>query len=260
MKLILSVAVLLMTASAFGAVETFGETDTGLEALELESINGPITVEQAAGSRLTVSWRISADDQVSLERMEVLSEENSGTLSVWTEFADGDHTVHGGRVEYTVGVPEGWDGELHLTQVNGPVSCLAGGDYSIYVQCVNGEVELRDVTGQAELEIVNGELEFQGLPRLSDVSVVSASVRGRISELSENLSVESVSGNLHLYIDEELPGTVEVTTMSGDISIADGLSGFSFESSMVGESASRGQGEPIISVSTVSGRVEIETN
>lgn len=248
---------LLLTALTAAEMEETGGLTTGLEGLDLENVSGSITVVGSLEEELSVDWVITAAGQPGLDRVSVETSERDGRLLVSTSYGESEVDAGGGDVAYTVGVPNGWDGSLWLEQVSGDITCTGGGSFNLYAECVSGRVEVRDVTGTTELSAVSGEVVFGGLPKLAVAEVVSGSLEGAIEPLASDLQVESVSGDITLSLPDELPGRIEVSTLSGGLDIAPGLDGFTVEDEPMGTEAWMGESTPVLDISTVSGGISI---
>lgn len=255
MRYALLCAVLLAALTA-AEVEEAGGLTTDLRRIELENVSGSITVVPSSGNGLSVDWVITAAGQPGLDAVSVESGERDGRLMVSTSCEESEDMAD---VAFTVGVPPDWDGSLRLEQVSGDITCTGGGEFDLYAECVSGRVEARDITGTAELSAVSGEVVFSGLPGLESAGVVSGSLEGALVPLASDLEVESVSGDITLSLPEELPGRVEVSTLSGNLDIGPGLEGFTVEEEPMGTEAWMGDSTPVLDISTVSGGIIIRS-
>src|SRR5688572_18743675 len=96
-------------------------------------------------------------------------------------------------VDYDVQVPRGT--ELTVTAINGEVAIRElSGDVS--VEAVNGEIAISDVSGDVSAGVVNGDIT--------------------ISEVSGDISVEAVNGGIEL---ERVSGSVDGSSVNGRIEV-----------------------------------------
>ena len=257
MKVLYIAAALALSSPALAAVESTGSVDTSASIVELEGISGIIEVQAANIEELEVDWTVTAATAEQLEKVTVETREEDGALSVWVDFAEGDMSLEDHGVDFSLRVPADWEGRLDLRQVSGDITCIAGGTFDLMAQCVSGDLEVYGVTGDVHLRTVSGGLLFADLPGLREAQVVSGTMQGSIERLENSLEIDCVSGTIDLAIPDDLPGRVDISAMSGGIEIGEGLSGFTLEEGVAGISAARGSGEPVLSVSSLSGEAAL---
>jgi len=257
MRIPFTAAALVLSSLALAAVERTGGVVTGASMLKLEGVSGSIVVEPADAEEVEVGWTVTAETADQLEMVSVETREDDGILSVWVDFAGDDVSLDGHGVDFRLRVPADWEGRLDLQQVSGDITCTEGGRFDLVAQCVSGDLEVFGVTGEVHLKTVSGGLFFADLPGLREAQVVSGTMQGSAERLENSLEIDCVSGTIDLAIPDELPGRVDVSAMSGDIEIGEGLSGFTLEEGLTGFSAARGSGEPVLSISSLSGEVAL---
>jgi len=259
MRFLSTAAALVLSSLALAAVERSGGMVTDASMVELEGVSGSIVVEPGDAAEVEVDWTVTAETAEQLETVTVESREEDGILSVWVDFSEDDVSLDGHAVDFRLRVPADWEGQLDLQQVSGDITCADGGPYDLTAQCVSGDLEVFGVTGDVRLRTVSGGLSFADLPGLREAQVVSGTMQGSVQRLEGHVEVDCVSGTIDLAIPDDLPGRVDVSTMSGGIEIDDGLSGFALEEGVAGFSAGRGTGEPVLSISSLSGEVALRS-
>ena len=93
------------------------------------------------------------------------------------------------------------------------------------IELVNGDLELNGVTGRLDADLVNGSLKSDGLTASTKIEMVNGDMEIRFTDLSnaEKIKLESVNGNIELYLPSSADATIEAETVSGRISNEFGL-------------------------------------
>ncbi len=252
----LLMTVCLAAGSAFGdeviREESIAATLATGDTVAIFNINGDITVEGGASDEVEVVYTITCEDQEELDAVEVLCDLSSG-ISCEVEYDNDWNEDHHGEVEFQVRVPGNLALSFELANVNGDVS-ISSARGTLSVQTVNGDVSTDEFKGEAVIELVNGSITVTDTPELSEVSIVNGNIICRVDELESDLTLSSINGGIR--VDLTANAVVEIETISGDIVILDSFNAIIREN-IVGASASFGEGEYTIHVSTVSGDIEI---
>ncbi len=209
--------------------------------ISLSNINGDVEVTGCDCNQVTLRAEIIASDQAVRDRISVEIDASDNRLSIETRYAKtglkwGNNNGHS-KVNYFLSVPN--------------TVSLKG--FSL----VNGDLDIKEVTGKLKANLVNGELSTDGLS--SDVQ--AESVIGDISIVMNNLThvedirLNSVNGGISLTLPSNADATVKANTVNGRLS-----NDFDIDvkkhkyvgSSMTG---TLGSGRVSIDLETVNGRV-----
>jgi len=122
------------------------------------------------------------------------------------------------------------------------------------LETVNGDVELKDVSGRAEIKTVNGEIRLGQLAGALKIETVNGSIKGR--DLSDEITARTVNGSITLST-QGLRGRLEARTQNGDLKIKSGgakdvhVSKHHFE-------ATFGGGDQVMRLKTLNGDITLD--
>lgn len=257
MKLLfLTLTVCLATGIVYGEDVVREETITATLAADkpvsICNINGDITVEGWDSDQVEVVYIITCDDQEEMDAIDVLCDLSDGIVCEVEYDEDWDDN-HSGEVVFLVKVPENLALDYQLTDVNGDVS-MSSASGTVSIEVVNGNITATDFDGEAVIELVNGSVSVFGIPELDEINIVNGNITCVVSELSNDLSLCGVNGEITVNL--TTASIVEIETINGDIEISEGFNA-DIEEEIVGAYATFGEGEHTITISTVSGDIEI---
>jgi hypothetical protein len=141
------------------------------------------------------------------------------------------HIRGSAALDLTIGLPAGSSLDSHTAsadlQVNGELGTLtvdsASGDVSAdtisgqaNITTASGDVRLQEVTGDARIKTASGDMAIGRAD--GELTVNSASGDLRVGQAKQWVQAKTASGDI--AIDSIADGRAEVTTVSGDISIA----------------------------------------
>jgi len=166
-------------------------------SVTLENINGDAVIEGWDRDEVSVEAVLTADDQATLDKLEVAIDATPRRIRIETEYPSGSY----GRlnVDYTLRVPRGARLDA-IELVNGSLT-LRGLSGSITAELVNGRVTATELSGDVELTTVNGKVEV----------TLDALAPGR------DVTRESVNGSIELAIAGAVDADVEASTVHGRI-------------------------------------------
>jgi hypothetical protein len=223
------------------------------QTIEIEGVNGAIRATGVAGKDVVVHAhkhaRRSDPDQVTIE---VLPHADGITLCV--RYPD----TWGGRANTCA--PHG---ESHMSthdnDVNVDFDVQVPAGVRLAARTVNGGVEARGLTADAEAHTVNGSVTLETRGR-AEATTVNGSVRARLGSMgvSESLDFSTVNGGITL----ELPGdaNAEVTAKNVNGRIETDFP-FTVQHSGFGRhrlSGTIGRGGPRLELSTVNGSIQLK--
>lgn len=222
------------------------------DPVTVSNISGDIFVLGGDGDAVEVSWKLTCDTREEMDAVTVICEAEYG-VHCRVEYDDSWNDDHSARVDFLLSVPGDIPLDYRLENVNGTVE-LKDASGNGEISLVNGDVLASGFTGPLSIEVVNGELTVDDCPGLERAELVNGSLFVTLEEMAEDLSLRSVNGTVRLKLNTE--ARVELETLSGSMEIPEGF-GAVFTDQMVGSSAEFGTGSPVVSVSTVSGDIEI---
>ncbi|WP_300265944.1 DUF4097 family beta strand repeat-containing protein [Microbacterium sp.] len=153
-------------------------------------------------------------------------------LEVFRNFGSG-----GPRAEVSVAVPRAIALNLGVVSAGALVSGIANdarlntvsGDLivdthtgDLTLNSVSGDVQVRGLTGSATANSVSGDIAITGSVRKTSVDTVSGSIWVDATGAVNTINVNTVAGNTTIRLEETLPATFVVRSMSGGVLI-DGI-------------------------------------
>ena len=257
MKILVSLITLCLfvfSASAEDVVreETITAALNAGEKIQIDNINGDISVEGWSSDEVEVVYTITCDNQEEMDAIEVVCDLDDGIFCE-VKYDEDWNSDHSGEVNFQIRVPSSQALKYELCDVNGDVS-ISSAAGSVILEVVNGDINASEFTGEMTVELVNGSVTTSAVSELKKVEIVNGSINCSIDQMGSNLSLSSVNGEIDVKLTTD--ASVEIETLNGDIDIVSSFNAHIAED-IVGSSASFGNGEYNLDVSTVSGDVEI---
>ncbi len=247
-KAMAGIVALFLAGSALADVtseERFSFTLARDGRVSVDNINGDVTVTGGDGDVVEVVARKKADDQDTLDGIEILIEERPDLVRIetkhpeskgWFGFGGGSN---GAQVTYTLSVPS-W---AHLDSI----------------ESVNGTVRISGVYGKVKAETVNGGIEVEDASADVDLETVNGSIEARFTALTgdQDVEAESVNGKITLYLPESIDASVSAETVNGGIDADD--YGLKADKGFVGHDlrGDVGDGSASVKLSTVNGAIKL---
>jgi len=222
------------------------------DCVEISNINGDISVEGWASESVEVVYIITCESQEEMEAIEVLCDTSNGIVCEVNYDEDWNRN-HSGEVSFQIRVPSDQLLEYRLNDVNGDVK-ISSASGSAVLEAVNGDISAGEFNGELTVDLVNGSVTTSGVTGLKQVDIVNGSIDCSVQNMGCDLSISSVNGDIKVELMAD--ASVEIETLSGDIDITNGYNAQIAES-IVGSSASFGNGEFSMDISSVSGSIEI---
>lgn len=216
-KLSLAPVIALTAMLTFGVQASVEDTVeqtfelSGKGQLVIDNVNGDIAIEAWQQNTVKVTANITASNQKSRDRIDIIMKQNGDRITVETDYLeqDGDwgRNSNGGSVNYTVMVP------VNLDLRN--------------IELVNGSLTVSNVAGELNADVVNGSVEATGLASNVEVDSVNGGVELTFADNAKNIEieVETVNGGIRLYVPENFGANVEASTGNGAIKTDFGLAG-----------------------------------
>jgi DUF4097 and DUF4098 domain-containing protein YvlB len=182
--------------------QTYGITADG--RVELDNINGDVHISSWDRNEVKVDAIKYADTKERLEEAKIEIDSRKDSLSIQTKYPHRDQTWSRGShdnpatVEYTLTVPR----TVRLDEI----------------KLINGELEVRGVSGEVRASCINGRLEAQDLAGRAKLSTINGRMEARFAKLAgQSVELSSVNGSVDLTIPSDSNAEVEASTVSGSI-------------------------------------------
>lgn len=203
--------------------EVYQETGGSVAAAEVQQIDlawvsGDITFETYEGSEI-----IFNETFYGTNCLPMVWRHNNGKLTIlFNEPNIGIQFFQsiGGSKSLKVQIPSNWVGkDLNIENVSSSVEMTGLVCDEIDLSNVSGDCELLDCSANSvEFETVSGNLTYSGRLLDLDLDTVSADCDIALNNEPRQIDLNSVSGDSILYLPESCGFTVELESVSGDIS------------------------------------------
>lgn len=216
----------------------------------LDNVNGNIEVRSWGENEIKIDALIeikapskSKAEEI-YEKIEFLVEKKDGYMRIEADLPRirqvtmgfGDHISI--AIHYEIRVPRATD--LDLSSVNGGIDVdEVRGQFDI--RTTNGSIDLDDMEGEGEVKTINGGIKCR---------IVEFPKKGR-------LEIGTTNGGVHLWLPDDVGGTLEAKTVNGRINLDIPLTK-SIKVKKRKISGVLGDGEGTIKVGTTNGRISIE--
>lgn len=149
-------------------------------------------------------------------------------------------------------------GEVDIDSVSGNVD-LVGKSAKAHVETVSGSIRTRGLGGKIKYETVSGDIDADnGTYREIDASTVSGDIKLRGKPAPDaTVGVESMSGNVHLYLPDDASARLKASSFSGTIRSDFGTVKEPEHGPGSSLDASVGSGSGQVKIETFSGDVDI---
>lgn len=181
--------------------KTYDFSNTG--RIQLENINGDVTIKACDCDQVTLRVDISASSQKMRDRIDIEIKNTSDNLSIKTKYKDNQGSSwhnEDSTVTYVLSVPN----DVNLNDID----------------LVNGDLIISGVTGELDANLVNGSLKSDGLTSSTRVDMVNGNMDIRFSNLTnaKDIDLESVNGDIDIYLPANADASIDAETVSGRIS------------------------------------------
>lgn len=212
--------------------------------ISLENINGEITVTGGSGDTVKVIARKKAGSQEYLDGIKVVIDADDEYVRIETRHPKSDGWFNWGKdssgsVSYDLTVPENVDLDS--------------------VETVNGDVEIRAVSGKVRASTVNGSLHVFDLASDVNLETVNGSVKAEFAAMGDGqrVNAEAVNGKIMILMPADASASINAETVNGSIDADD--FGLEAEKGFVGRDLSGeiGAGGARITLDTVNGSIKV---
>ena len=248
--ILLSVTSMLLASLAVADVKETEEFTFDINPggrISLENINGDIQISGDEGDTVNIVARKKAGKQEYMDELKIVVDADSEYIRIETRHPsnkDKDSWLnwgnnHSGSVSYELTVPE----SVNLDKVS----------------TVNGDVEIRLMSGKVKAETVNGDLVASGLIADVDLETVNGGIKADFDTVGENqrISAEAVNGKIVLELPADTSARFHAETVNGSIDA--GEFDLDIDKGYVGRECDGqiGSGDARISLDTVNGSIRI---
>ena len=217
-----------------------------MQSLEIDWVDGAVSIRQDTGDtlRYTVSGGDADSTAYSLEDGKLtISAMESSVLNF------GSHR----GTDLTVLVPKGWTPkELSVESISAPIQIENLTGTELDVDTVSGVMELKDIrSDKLSLSTISAKITCSGAAHEISLETTSGNCALELTERPEKIDLDSVSGDLELFLPKTAGFTLRQDTVSGKF-----RSDFDYTCPSESRYVS-GDGSCAISADTVSGNVNI---
>ena len=217
-----------------------------VRSLEIDWVDGSVSIRQDTGDalRYTVSGGNADSTAYSLEDGKLtISAMESSVLNF------GSHR----GADLTVLVPKGWTPkELSVESISAPIQIENLTGTELDVDTVSGVMELKDIrSDKLSLSTISAKITCSGAAHEISLETTSGNCALELTERPEKIDLDSVSGDLELFLPKTAGFTLRQDTVSGKF-----RSDFDYTCPSESRYVS-GDGSCAISADTVSGNVNI---
>lgn len=214
------------TGSAFAGEEVDETLEASADGL-VEIINTRGEIEISGWDRQEISVVGELDDQA--ERLVFEVDGDRALIEVEmprsVNWGDGSDLVinvpEGSRVKF-----EGVSTDVSLENIAGGIKVnTASGDIDadqiqqfINIKSVSGDIEVGESSGQTNVSTVSGEIELDVASTKANINAVSGDVDARLGSF-DRLSANIVSGDIEIEGSLVEAGSIDITSVSGDVSL-----------------------------------------
>jgi DUF4097 and DUF4098 domain-containing protein YvlB len=246
--LLLGVAALSLASMAVADVKETEEFTFDINPggrISLENINGDIRVTGDEGDTVNIVARKKAGKQEYMDELKIVVDADSDYIRIETRHPSNKDSWlnwgnnHSGSVSYELTVPA----SVNLDKIS----------------TVNGDVEIRSMSGKVKAETVNGDLVASGLIADVDLETVNGGIKADFDSVGESqrISAEAVNGKIVLALPADTSARFHAETVNGSIDAGD--FDLDIDKGFVGRECDGqiGGGDARISLDTVNGSIRI---
>lgn len=211
--------------------------------LSVSNVNGSVRVTGGGGDTVEIHATKSAESQKVLDKIEIKISQSDDSIEIETDLPDSSRWLNwggdSGSVSYEITVPSG----INLDSID----------------TVNGQVEVRGVSGDVHAESVNGELDLEDLAGDAQMETVNGSISASFARLEgqQKVKASTVNGRMTLRLPANADVEVNADTLNGGINARD--FGLETEKGFVGSDLNGkiGAGSARLNLDTVNGSIKI---
>ena len=244
----LTVGALSISNSANRGTESASQSfdASQVRSLEIDWVDGSVSIRQDTGD--TLRYTVTGGDA---DRTAYSLKDGKLSISA-TENSVLNFGSHRGA-DLTVLVPEGWTPkELSVESISAPIQIENLKGTELDVDTVSGVMELKDIQAdELSLSTISAKITCTGAAREITLETTSGNCALELTEHPKKIDLDSVSGDLELFLPKAAGFTLRLDTVSGKF-----RSDFDY-SIPKDDTYVSGDGSCTVSADTVSGNVNI---
>ncbi len=192
----------------------------GIDKVNLEFVSEEITIEKISGDNFVIKLNGYYPLSESGESPELIVEQNEGTLNSYVKYIPikfffGINSINSSLY---VGVPENYNADLSLDSVSGNVEVSDLDLDQFEITLVSGNMLISNSKfSESEFDSVSGKITIDNSNSIDSLSSVSGRIEIIGYEISKDLDIETVSGDIKLDLLKGSSVEVNFDSVSGDL-------------------------------------------
>ncbi|MBN2789673.1 MAG: DUF4097 family beta strand repeat protein [Candidatus Delongbacteria bacterium] len=180
----------------------------------VENINGNVDFSRSVSNKIEIGIRkTTPKDEAELKKAKVVIDDNQGNIVIKTEYLEKNVKV---SVHYSIKLPENaYLGSVDL--VNGSLKIADIKVKDAVFECVNGNITITKVRGAVSAESVNGNITVKDTPVINSLESMNGSISAEIIDVSNRIEIETMNGNIKLYISDKENILLTAETTNGSV-------------------------------------------
>jgi hypothetical protein len=226
-RVIISVLILLITASFLGCISTdeegweTEEFDGEYEAdentvLTVLNVNGHVEITSWDGDKIKfhAEKKVKDDRKDELEEVEIIVNEGNNSISIEAEFKKPSLDV---SVTMTIKVPKNVKVKS-VTTSNGKLE-ISGVSSNLILASSNGEIIAEDIQGYVTAQTSNGFLTIRNVEGIGDLLTSNGMITADVQSFQDNITIQTSNGGIKVYISPTLNANITMSTINGEVTI-----------------------------------------
>jgi len=219
--------------------------------LEIYNPNGPVSVEGSDLEEVEIAaLKETYQGQEALDRVDIYIDIDN-TMVIETIHPDDAKNV---TVSYDIKVPEGvWVSIIDCSNGNIEVKGVTGNPV---LTTSNGNIIASEVDGVVSARSSNGDLVVSAIEGLAVLRTSNGNIEAELQDLAEDLEIRTSNGTIKLSINPELALDLEANTSNGEISFGN----LGLETTLLEQTALAGSmngGGHMLNITTSNGSIEL---
>lgn len=231
----------------------------GATTLRVEAKAGYLKIRGTSGlSEVRVDGKACAPDKDVLDEIELHTDRRGDTLYIEVETPDGNWRRHSPYLDLEIEVPESLlldvddsSGSLKIEGVKGLVLEDSSGD--ILVRDIAGEVEVDDSSGELEISHVGGKIRVHDSSGSLEIEHVTGPVS--IVDGSGEISVRDTEAGVEIV--EDGSGSIELDHIGGDVVVREDGSGSIWAEHVAGDFIVERDGSGGVHTNHIEGNIKV---
>lgn len=207
---LLAFAIFLITAEAYGADFQKEYQVSANGRISISNVSGDVTVTGYDGNSIRVTAEMSSSLQAQIE-------ESSTTDSLQIKVKYNSNCSSDCSVNFKVQVPKSiaynYEG---IASVSGDIT-IKGATGRLKASSASGDILVESFNGDVKASSASGDLRLEDIQGSVKANSASGDVVASIESSNTSIECHSASGDVHVKVNGDLNGDVEMSTLSGSI-------------------------------------------